>query len=218
MSTSGMRSIGGHAERRPCSFPLPVPHMSSTFFPESVNGRPLPDDFSLGLNPLVNCASHLLAEIVRLRACGAEDADAREARARRRRLEDGLRGFERAAQGCGLDGAVVRAAGGLLCAALDESIAASSPGANEGRPGPSFPESLHDGASGAETFFRVVEDSLRHPRGGLHLLELAYLLLIIGFEGRRCLRSRGTVELHLLREEIYRRVCELRGNGSAQRA
>lgn len=199
----------------PCSFPLPVPHMSSTFSPESVNGRPLPDDFSLGLNPLVNCASHLLAEIVRLRACGAEDADAREARARRRRLEDGLRGFERAALGCGLDGAGVRAAGGLLCAALDESFDAFPP---EDRPGPSFLSIFHDGASGAEIFFRVVEDSLRHPRGGLHLLELAYLLLIIGFEGRGCMRSRGAAELHLLREEIYRRVCELRGNGSAQRA
>ena len=157
----------------PCSFLLPVPHMSSTYSPESANGRPLPDDFSLGMNPLVNCASHLLAEIVRLRACGAEGTDAQEASTQFGRLEDGLRSFERAALGCGLDGAVVRAAGCLLRAALDESIDASPPGAHEDRLGPSFLSFFHGEASGYVAFFRIVEHSLRQPCEGLHLLELA---------------------------------------------
>lgn len=218
MSTSGIRSFGGHAELRTCTFPLSVPHMSSTLTPDSANGRPLPDDFSLGLNPLVNCASHLLAEIVRLRACGTEGADAREAHARRRRIEDGLRGFGRAALGCGLDGAVVRAAGCLLCAVLDECIDAPPPGAREDRPGSSFLSFAHGEASGDGLFFRIVEHSLQQPCGGLHLLELAYLLLIVGFEGRRRQEAGEAAELHLLRERIYRRVCELRGNGSAHRA
>ncbi|KAF5054480.1 Type VI secretion system protein DotU [anaerobic digester metagenome] len=198
----------------PCSFLSPAPHMSSTFPPESANARPLPDDFSLGLNPLVNCASHLLAEIVRLRACGAEDADERKTRARRRLLEDGLREFERAALGCGLDGAVVRAAGCLLCAALDESIDASPSGAHEDRPGPSFLSFFHGEASGDGTFFSIVEHSLRQPCRRLHLLELAYLLLIIGFEGRCRQRPGGNAELRLLREEIYRRVREVRADRS----
>ncbi len=192
--------------------------MSSTFSSESANARPLPNDFSLGLNPLVNCASHLLAEIVRLRACGAEDADERKTRARRRLLEDGLREFERAALGCGLDGAVVRAAGCLLCAALDESSDASPSGVHEDRPEPGYLSFFHGEASGDGTFFRIVEHGLRQPSEDLHLLELAYLLLVIGFEGRCRQRPGGTAELRRLREKIYRRVCELRGNGSAHRA
>lgn len=181
--------------------------MSSSFSPDAANGRPLPDDFSLGLNPLVNCASHLLAEIVRLRACGTAGADAKEARARHRRLAGGLRGFECAALACGLDGAVVRAAGCLLRAALDESIDSFAP---EDRPGPSFPSFFQGEASRDGTFFRIVGHGLRQPSEGLHLLELAYLLLVIGFEGRCRQRPGGDAELRLLREEIYRKVREAR--------
>jgi type VI secretion system protein ImpK len=178
--------------------------MSKSSSPIDAAGRPLADDFALGLNPLVNCASHLLAEIVSLRVPCAEGS-ALGCEGRRelcRRLQDGLRGFENAALGCGFDPSLVRAAGCLLRAALDESMGASSP--------VSAMHSCHAEAGGAERFFRIVENSLRQPAEGLLLLELACLLLDLGFEGRYRLRPEGCCELKRLRERVYREVCALR--------
>lgn len=172
--------------------------------------RPLADDLALGLNPLVNCASHLLAEIVCLRTPGAKGLNPwGEGRPQsvgelRRRLGAGLCGFETAALGCGLEGSLVSAAACLLGAALDESVGAEPPEAGNNR-------APHGEADGGERFFRIVERNLQHPAAGLHLLELAYLLLDLGFEGRYRLRPEGGSELRRLRERVYREVCALRG-------
>ena len=186
--------------------------MSTSSPPIDAPGRPLPDDLALGLNPLVNCASHLLAAIVSLRVHGADgsarggEACPQRARELRRRLEDGLCGFERAALGCGLDPSQVRAAGCLLGATLHESIVAPLPA--------NAMHVFHGEADGDERFFRIVENNLQHPAEGLHLLELAYLLLDLGFEGRYRLRPEGRIELRLLRERVYRAVSALRGGRS----
>lgn len=175
----------------------------------NVDRGPLSDDFVLGLNPLVNCASHLLAAIVCLRTPGAEgmspgdEGRPHSGRELRRRLEAGLCGFKNAALGCGFDGSLVRAAGCLLGAALDESIGASP---SEG----SFASAFHGEDEGHELFFRIVERNLQQPAEGLHLLELACLLLDLGFEGRYRLRPEGGSELRRLRERVYRQVCVLR--------
>jgi type VI secretion system protein ImpK len=183
--------------------------MSGSSFRIDMAGRPLPDDFALGMNPLVNCASHLLAEIICLRTPGAEGLDpwgeGRPHRGRElhSRLEAGLNGFESAARRCGFEGPLVDAAACMLGAALDESLGTAPPEACAGRV-------LHGSADGDERFFRIVERALQQPAEGLHLLELAYLLLDLGFEGRYRLRPEGCGELKRLRERVYREVCALR--------
>lgn len=83
------------------------------------------DEYTPGLNPLVNAASHLLLEIVRLR--DAREADLEELRIR---LEAEIRGFNAQASALGVSEAQVNAAQYLLCTALDESVTTSAiPGA-----------------------------------------------------------------------------------------
>ncbi|MFR8275690.1 MAG: DotU family type IV/VI secretion system protein, partial [Desulfovibrio fairfieldensis] len=83
------------------------------------------DEYTPGLNPLVNAASRLLLEIVRLR--DAREADLEEVRIR---LEAEIRGFNAQAAALGVSEAQVNAAQSLLCTALDESVTTSAiPGA-----------------------------------------------------------------------------------------
>lgn len=179
------------------------------------------EDYTPGLNPLVNCASGLLLEMVRLRTLGSETTAPRgdgETRADERGLEDlgnrleaEIRGFENRALGCDIDHSQVLAARYVLCTALDESVSTSPHGAHGGWSRQALLSTFHNETWGGEKFFQIIDRCIQQPARNLYLLELIYLLLSFGFEGRYKLQSRGPIELELLRERIYRQVRILRG-------
>ena len=179
------------------------------------------EDYTPGLNPLVNCASGLLLEMVRLRTLGSETMAPRgdgETRADERGLEDlgnrleaEIRGFENRALGCDIDHSQVLAARYVLCTALDESVSTSPHGAHGGWSRQALLSTFHNETWGGEKFFQIIDRCIQQPARNLYLLELIYLLLSFGFEGRYKLQSRGPIELELLRERIYRQVRILRG-------
>jgi type VI secretion system protein ImpK len=200
------------------------------------------EDFTMGLNPLVNCASRLLLEMVYLRAAGpdsentpgegrshkentpvespgpGEDAPGeghsegeRKLEDLRRRLEAEIRGFENLALGGEIDHSQVLAAKYVLCTAVDESVSTSPRGAGGDWSRQALLSTFHNETWGGEKFFQITERCMQQPARNLYLLELIYLLLSLGFEGRYKLQSRGSIELELLRERIYRQVRMLRG-------
>ncbi|GAB6111034.1 type IVB secretion system protein IcmH/DotU [Desulfomicrobium salsuginis] len=178
------------------------------------------EDYTLGLNPLVNCASHLLLEMVYLRTPGAGGLDSQGGKRPagekgledlRRRLVAEIRGFENVALGCEIDHAQVLAAKYVLCSALDESVSTSPLGAGGDWSTQALLSTFHNETWGGEKFFQITERCMQQPARNLYLLELIYLLLSLGFEGRYKLQSRGPIELELLRERIYRQVRMLRG-------
>lgn len=177
-------------------------------------------EYTPGLNPLVNCAAHLVLEMVRLRTPAAETPDSpTEARREdgqelenlRRRLEAEIKGFESRALGSEIDNAQVLAAKYVLCTALDESVSTSPLGAGGDWSPKALLSTFHNETWGGEKFFQITDRCMQQPARNLYLLELIYLLLSLGFEGRYKLQSRGPIELELLRERIYRQVRMLRG-------
>lgn len=52
---------------------------------------------------------------------------------------------------------------------------------------------------------------MQQPARNLYLLELMYLLLSLGFEGKFGVRERGPIALEALRDKIYKQVRLLRG-------
>lgn len=168
------------------------------------------DEFTPGLNPLVNAASRLLLEIVRLRA--AREANLEELRVR---LEAEIRGFNAQAAALGVSEAQVNAAQYLLCTALDESVTTSAiPGAQGQWQQHSLLSTFHQDTWGGEVFFDVLSRTMEQPASRLYLLELIYLLLSLGFEGKYRLQDRGPLALESLRDQIYRQVRLLRGEPS----
>lgn len=183
------------------------------------------EDYTPGLNPLVNSAAHLLLEMVSLRSGGSDDADQREMERReqaddpqleslRTRLEAEIRGFEAQALACEIDNSHVLAARYVLCTALDESVSTSRLGAGGGWSRQALLSTFHNETWGGEKFFQILERCMQQPARNLYLIELLYLLLSLGFEGRYKLQARGPIELESLREKIYRQVRLLRGEPS----
>lgn len=168
------------------------------------------DEYTPGLNPLVNAASNLLLEIVRLRTAREMDLETL-----RSKLEAEVRGFNAHAMALGVSEAQVSAAQYLLCTALDESVTTSAiPGANSGWQQKSLLSTFHKDTWGGEVFFEVLARTMEQPASRLYLLELIYLLLSLGFEGKYRLEEKGLLAIESLRDQLYRQIRLLRGEPS----
>jgi type VI secretion system protein ImpK len=152
-----------------------------------------------GVNPLLGAASTLLALAERLRHTGAHDDPAHL----RRQLLQQVAEFEAAAGASGVPRPKVTAARYLLCSFLDEVIDATPWGATSGER--SLLQEFHDERSGADKSFQLLERLGQDPEDNADLLELFYVCLRLGFEGRYRGASDGRAQL----EAIAARVLEV---------
>ena len=165
------------------------------------------DDFTPGLNPLVNAAAFLLLEIIKIKKGHIDDIEEL-----RNRLEAEVRSFTNQAQTLGLRESEWNAARYVLCTALDESVTSSKiPGAVAEWSAHSLLSTFHKETHGGEVFFQVLERTMQQPAANLYLLELIYLLLSLGFEGKYRVQDKGPLTLESLRDNLYRQIRLLRG-------
>lgn len=168
------------------------------------------DDFTPGLNPLVNAATFLIMEMIKLKSGKIVEIEEL-----RDRLEAEVRSFTNQVQTLGLRESQWYAARYLLCTALDESVTSSKiPKAAAEWASHSLLSTFHEETHGGEIFFQVLDRTMKQPAANLYLLELAYLLLSLGFEGKYRLQDRGPLELESQRDSLYRQIRVLRGEPS----
>lgn len=168
------------------------------------------DDFTPGLNPLVNAAAFLLLEIIKIKRGHVEDLEEL-----RNRLEAEVRSFSNQAQTVGLKESESTAASYLLCTALDESVTSSNmPGAGAEWSAKSLLSTFHKETHGGEVFFQVLDRTMKQPASNLYLLELIYMLLSLGFEGKYRMQDRGPLTLESFRDSLFRQIRLLRGEAT----
>jgi type VI secretion system protein ImpK len=168
------------------------------------------EEFTSGVNPLVNAAAPLLLEIVKIKRGMVEDIEAL-----RSRLEAEVNSFTNHAQTLGIRESEWNAARYLLCTALDECVTSSQiPGAAANWSSKSLLTTFHKETQGGEIFFQVLDRTLQQPAANLYLLELIYLLLSLGFEGKYKLQDKGTLTLESQRDSLFRQIRLLRGDSS----
>lgn len=152
-----------------------------------------------GINPLLGAAATLLALAEQLRHTGTHDDPA----GLRRQLLQQVAEFEAAAGASGVPRPKVTAARYLLCSFLDEVIAATPWGAAS--PERTLLQEFHEERSGADKAFQLLERLGQDPADNADLLELFYVCLRLGFEGR----YRGVPEGRAQLEAIATRVLEV---------
>lgn len=160
-----------------------------------------------GLNPLEQAAGTLLASIGRLRGMAEHD----DAPGLRERFIAEVHDFEGRAQRGGVDTQTVFWARYALCTTIDEVVLATPWGSSSLWARNGLLNTFHHETWGGEKFFSLLSELMKNPAGNLHLLELLYLCLSFGFEGRYAREANGVRQLASLREELYRFIRHQRG-------
>ncbi|WP_111642399.1 type IVB secretion system protein IcmH/DotU [Marinimicrobium alkaliphilum] len=179
--------------------PAPVPTPNTETLALIVPGR--------GLNPLVSAADTLLA--VHARVSGT--ARHTDVSGLYRQLSYEIRQFEERARVRGIKPEIILAARYVLCSVLDEAVLNTPWGSDSPWAQGSLLSRFHNETSGGEKFFQILERMLQAPAEHIDMLELMYLCLSLGFEGRYRLSTRGRDALEQLKDDLYRTIRRYRG-------
>ena len=124
----------------------------------------------------------------------------------RLRLIARVRTFQSQALACGIEQRIVLRARYALCTLLDEVIA-SSEWARGVWSQHSLLMTFHQESEGGEGFFAYLDEAQLRPVQHLALLELMYLCLALGLEGRYRIQQEGHSILALKRAQLYETLC-----------
>ncbi|MDB6002581.1 MAG: DotU family type secretion system protein, partial [Rhizobacter sp.] len=147
------------------------------------------------LNPLVSAAAPLLGAAPRIRAmsqhpnpAGLKDA-----------LSEAVRRFESQARAQGLPNEQVVAGRYILCTLLDESAASTPWGGSGAWSAQSLLVQFHNETWGGEKVFQLMSKLAENVEANRNLLELLYITLSFGFEGRYRVVDNGRAQLNAVR-------------------
>ncbi|BCX71245.1 type IVB secretion system protein IcmH/DotU [Pseudomonas izuensis] len=158
--------------------------------------------FSISLNSLVAAASGLLSEVVRLK----QSATGEDLPALNKRLSTALNHFVDRALNRGVESSQVSTARYVLCTVIDEAVVTTAWGKESEWSRMSLLSTFHNETSGGERFFQFLDRLSKNPVKHLPMLELMYLCLALGFEGKYRIQPRGHQELENLRDALYRQI------------
>ncbi len=130
----------------------------------------------------------------------------------KQKLAKELSEFENRARASGLQQEQVRIASYGLCTFLDEIIQNTPWGSQSNWGHQSLLIFFHKEAWGGERFFQILDQLVKQPSQNLALIELCYVLLSFGFEGKYRIMANGMNELEKQRLELYQLIQRVRGD------
>lgn len=160
------------------------------------------------LNPLQNAATSLLALISKLYNSPTHS----NPQQLKQHLVQEVKAFSIDAEKAGYDSQTVSDARYALCTTIDEAIFNTPWGRSSGWGEQSLLSTFHDDVSGGDTFFRKLKELGQNPSKHLHLLELKYLCMALGFQGRYRVVDSGKEKLAQIREWLALLIRKQKGS------
>lgn len=161
-----------------------------------------------GLNPLEEAASLLLNLLGQIRNTASHPNSS----ALHQQLSGEIQEFESRAQKKGIPPETVFTARYVLCTIIDEFVLSTPWGAESIWRNRSLLRVFHQETSGGEKFFLLLNKLIKDPARNIDLLELMYVCLALGFEGRYRVEADGSSTLEAIRENLYRTIRNQRGD------
>ncbi|AZE99819.1 Outer membrane protein ImpK/VasF, OmpA/MotB domain [Pseudomonas orientalis] len=167
--------------------------------------------FTPTLNPLVIAAWEVLSQVVQLKGCSGRE----NLVTINDRLSSAVTQFETRALQEGVENTQVMSARYVLCSLIDEAVVTTAWGARSDWSKMSLLSRFHHETFGGEKVFQLLERLARDPVKHVAMLELVYLCLALGFEGKFRVMERGMLHLEAIRDGLYRQIRQVRGNPSS---
>jgi len=191
--------------------PAPPPQQPSAQQPPGY-GQPatqtaLPD-LSGGLNPLTAAATTLLALIAQVR----DSATHPDPESLFQHVSREVQQFEAAARTRGEAADTILGARYVLCSTVDETVLNTPWGGQSIWATQTLLGTFHNETWGGEKFFQLLDRLIQEPARNLHLLELMYLCMSLGFEGKFRVQERGRAMLESVQDNLYQTIRMHRGD------
>jgi type VI secretion system protein ImpK len=213
--TPGRRSGGGTQQHQPVSpgiAPQPPP---AAAYGEPPRGAGIADYSSVaghiagsGLNPLVDAATALLVLAGQLRNTVSHS----DVAGLREHVVQQVKLFEQTARGQGVTPETLLAARYLLCTFLDETVLSTPWGSESVWSTHTLLSTFHNETWGGEKFFLILERMLQEPGRHRDILELIYLCLSLGFQGKYGVQDQGRSRLADVQDKVYQAIRMQRGD------
>ena len=152
-----------------------------------------------GLNPIEKSASILLNLLSQIRNTSSHPNPT----GLHKQLATEIQNFEKTAQKAGIKEKTVFIARYALCTTIDEFVMVTPWGSGSIWGTQSLLSLFHKETRGGERFFQLLTKLSEDPAKNLDLLELLYLCLALGFQGRYRVLPNGINELEEIRESLY---------------
>jgi type VI secretion system protein ImpK len=124
----------------------------------------------------------------------------------RRKAVESVQAFEVQARGAGVDPNDVTIARYIICTFLDSAIFQTPWGGQTVWGSRSLLLTFHNEAHGGEKFFTILERLRQDPARYLNLLELQYICLALGFQGKYRLEPNSRAVVQVLQDDLYRLI------------
>lgn len=201
----GGRRRGGAAAQSPLPPAQSGPLAPSSETGPTLGGASLPA--GVGRNPLLRAAGTVFALARQLYNAPRHD----DVPGLRRKVIDSVLEFEAEARRSELSSDTVFTARYALCALIDETVLRTPWGSESVWGEKSLLITLHKEAYAGERFFRIVKETSKSPKKNIDLLELLYICICLGFEGKYRAMERGADDLAQYRQRLYRIIRSERG-------
>jgi type VI secretion system protein ImpK len=172
---------------------------------------PLDLDDAVGLNPLVEAASPILALVSRLSTTIAHP----DVRALRRQLEGEFAAFNTRAERSNIPAEIRRSTDYALCVTVDDVIANTPWGGDNVWAGMRM-ALRHNDVVGGDQFYSFLAHFERDPERHGDVLELFYFCLSLGFQGRFAVLPNGAAQQAEIRARLHRLIRRRRGEVAAE--
>jgi len=190
---------------RPDPSPAPVSAMPlGVAYPDLEAGR----HSAFADNPVTAAALSLLSLVSRLH----NSTSHRDIEGLQRQLFGEIRAFENKILQQGTPQDLTRMASYALCSLLDETILGTPWGWQSNWGQKSLLSVIHKETLGGEKFFPIIEHLRQQPAQNLNLIELCYLCLSLGFQGKYRNMQNGLNALEQYRADLYTLIQRQRGD------
>lgn len=167
---------------------------------------PLPLN-TTGLNNLVSAAAPILSLIPKLRS-SQQHQDIEQLR---NQILQEVNNFEQVLRSQGTERNIAHTARYLLCAVIDETVLNTIWGSESSWSYQGLLSTLYKETSGGERFFSIVGQLMQDPQSDLSLMELSFICISLGFQGRYRPMSNGQAKLEDIRHRLFEIIRQRQG-------
>lgn len=159
------------------------------------------------INPLISCAATLLGVYSSLKNTLSHNDE----NGLYSRLINEMKLFERHAKEEMIQPEIVLASRYILCSMLDEAILNTPWGSSGQWSQHTLLSTFHNETAGGEKFFLLLDRMRQAPAENIDILELMYLCMSLGFEGKYRVIHNGKEQIEMIRDDLFALIRNMRG-------